>query len=140
MFWRILLASLAVLAVSFPGHLVFDRLWALVFGPILDALFRNRRRIASLRAMWLDFINMCATDLLSLLCGLLILGRGSSHRSGWILVGVVAATSAAMVVIVSTRSAPRTRADESRAPATPMMIAGSLVAVLMGIILLLARR
>jgi hypothetical protein len=140
MFWRVLLACLAVTAISLPGHLLLDRLWAVAFGPTLAALFRNRRRSAALRMMWLDFINMCATVLLALLCGLLILPGDSPIGFCWVLVGIAALSSTVVVVIVSTRGPTEIARTSSRAPATPMMMAGSLVAILLGIILILARR
>jgi hypothetical protein len=138
MFWTILLACLATLAVSLPGHLVADRLWSVLFGPLLMAAFRNRRRTAELKAMWLDFINMCATDFLALLCGFLIFSTGTPSRFFWIPVGIVAASSAAMIAIVSTRASQAGGDSTAHAPATPMMTAGSMVAILMGIILMRA--
>jgi hypothetical protein len=140
MLWTILLACLATLAVSFPGHLVADRVWAALFGPLLEAGFRRRRRTAALKVMWLDFINMCATDLLALLCGFLILSARTPKAFFWIPVGIVAASSMAMIAIVSSRASPSGGDTAVRAPATPMMAAGSIVAVLLGIILLLARK
>jgi hypothetical protein len=139
MLWSVVLACLAVLLISFPGHLVLDRLWALAFNPLLAALFRNRRRSASLQVMWLDFINMCATVFLALLSGLLILGKKSPTGFCWIPVGVAALTSAVVVAIVSTRRPTEHNQVASRVPATPMMMAGSLVAILLGVIFILAR-
>ena len=138
MFWSVLFACLAVALISFPGHLVLDRLWSLAFMPLLAALFRNRRRSTSLQMMWLDFINMCATVFLALLCGVLILGKEAPVGFHWILVGIAALASVAVVTIVSTRHLTEHDQAASRAPATPMMIAGTLVAILLGVILILA--
>jgi hypothetical protein len=139
MWWWLLLAGGAVALISLPGHLVLDRLWALAFGPPLAALFRNRRRSASLRIMWLDFINMCATVFLALLCGLLILPAGSPPEFRWILVGIAAISSAVVVAVVSTRGSTESGAEAGRAPATPMMMAGTFVAILLGVVLILSR-
>ena len=138
MLWTILFSCLATLAVSIPGHLLADRLWAMAFGPPLDAVFRNRRRTAALKAMWLDFINMCATNLLALFLGFLILSTRAPRAFFWIPLGIVTASSAAMIGIVSTRAKETAGGGASPAPATPMMAAGSMVAILLGIILMLA--
>ncbi len=139
MLWWVVVACLAVALIALPGHLLLDRLWALAFGPPLEALFRNRRRAVSLRVMWLDFINMCATVFVALLGGLLILPPDSPPQWQWILVGIAAVASAVVVVVVSTRDLD-SRTTASRAPATPMMMAGSFVAILLGIIVILTRR
>ncbi|MGO9308305.1 MAG: hypothetical protein ACLQDL_04705 [Spirochaetia bacterium] len=137
MWWTILFSSLATLAVSIPGHLLMDRLWSAAFGPPLDAVFRNRRRTAALRAMWLDFINMCATNLLALFCGFLILSPRAPRVLFWIPLGIVTASSAAMIAIISTRAKETAGGRAALAPATPMMAAGSMVAILLGIIVML---
>ncbi len=139
MWWWVLLACLAVALIALPGHLLFDRLWAFAFGPPLAALFRNRRRSASLRMMWLDFINMCATVFLALLGGMILLPRDSAAEFYWILVGIGALASAVVVAVVSTRGQAERPSSAGRAPATPMMVAGSVVALLLGIILIMAR-
>ena len=136
MLLTILCASAAVLVVSLPGHLLLDRLWAAAFGPALDAVFRSRRHAAMLRTMWLDFINMCFTDFLALLAGLSILGPESLPRFGWLMVAVVALTSLAVIAIISTRTRAEPQSYRERPPATPMMTAGAVVAILLGLLLM----
>jgi hypothetical protein len=139
MFWRILLASLVALAISIPGHLIADRLWLILFGPLLEGLFRNRRRTGALKTMWLDFINMFATNFLALFGALLILGKGSPPLIHWLPIGIVAATSCVMVAVISTRERPSSADGDVHPPATPMMTAGALAAILLGIILVQVR-